>query len=134
MPRKYLIVYKKWASLVPRSVRDFVKKKIEAEFDKFDVELVFSDSRSPKDLEVQFSDEIPGWPAFGESVRVRVNNELGRGNSTIFVRYMMAMRLQTSPGACEPAFPEDEATLGTLIANVTIHETGHMLGMDSGLR
>jgi|SRR5215470_15792898 len=130
--KKYLIVYKKWASVVPRSVRDFVKKKIEDEFSRFEVELDFSDARGPHDLIVTFSNDIPGWPAFGESSRIRVNNQLGKANSVIYVRSMLLMRLQTSPGACEPAFPEGESTLGTMIANVTIHETGHMLEMDTG--
>jgi hypothetical protein len=130
--KKYLIVYRKWASVVPLSVRDFVKKKIQDEFSKFDLELDFSDSRPARDLVVTFSNEIPGWPAYGESSRIRVNNELGKGESTIYVRSIMAMRLETTAGSCESAFPDGEATLGLMVANTTIHETGHMLGMDTG--
>ena len=42
------------------------------------------------------------------------------------------MRLQTSATACEAAFPETEAALGSIIANCAIHETAHMLGLDTG--
>src|SRR5262249_14258660 len=111
---------------------EFVKKRIQDEFSKFDVELDFSDSRPAHDLEVTFSNEIPGWPVYGESSRIRVNSQLGKGNSTVYVRSIVLMRLETSAGSCEPAFPDGESTLGLMIANTTIHETGHMLGMDTG--
>ncbi len=132
MAGKYLIVYRKLDSVVPRPLRAFVKKKIEDEFSKFDVNIVFSDSQPAHDLEAVFSNEIPGWPAFGESTRLTMNGSAGRGNSTIFVKAMMVKRIQTSSAACEAAFPESESSLGLLIANTAIHETGHMLGMDSG--
>jgi hypothetical protein len=35
-------------------------------------------------------------------------------------------------GLCEKTFPETEASLGSLIANTAIHETAHMLGLDTG--
>jgi hypothetical protein len=111
-----------------------VKKKITDEHSKFDVELDFSGTRPAHDLDVEFSNEIPGWPAFGESSRITMNGTPGKGHSTVYSRSMELMRLQTGTGtdSCEPAFPVTEASLGTMIANTAIHETGHMLGMDSG--
>ena len=133
---KYLIVYKGLKSAVPRSLQQFVKKKIEDEFGSFDVELDFSENRGGRDLVVTFENKNPGWPVYGESTRISVTNgggtSLGTGNSTLWVRAMTSMRLQINPGVCEAAFPESEAALGALLANCTIHETGHMLGMDSG--
>jgi len=133
---KYLIVYKGLASVVPRSLQQLVKKKIQDEFSPFDVELDFNETRAGHDLVVTFKDGIPGWPAYGESSRISFTNgggtSLGTGDSSIWVRSMKTMRLQITPGSCEPAFPETEAALGSIIANCTIHETGHMLGMDTG--
>jgi hypothetical protein len=130
---KYLIVYKGLLNL-PRSLREFVKKKITDEYTKFDVDLDFTGSRPAHDLDVEFSNEIPGWPAFGESTRGTMNGKPLSGHSTVYWRSMELMRLQTGTAtdSCEAAFPVTEASLGTMIANTAIHETGHMLGMDSG--
>ena len=129
---KYLVVYKAFESVVPRSLRGFVQHKITDELAPFGLDLDFTGKRTPRDLLVTFSGENPGWPAYGESARIRVNGIAGSGDSTIWVGAMKTMRLATSPQACEPAFPETEDSLGTLIANTTIHETAHMLGLDTG--
>jgi hypothetical protein len=132
MAGKYLIVFRGLRTVVPASLREFVKKKVSDEFASFDVELDFSGTRAKRDLLVKFVDEVPGWPVFGESFRMTINGVAQTGDSTVFVRAMKMMRLKTSASACEAAFPETEDSLGTVIANVTIHETGHMLGMDTG--
>ncbi|OUL76764.1 hypothetical protein [Paraburkholderia hospita] len=54
------------------------------------------------------------------------------GDSTVFVGAMMAMRLQMGNRLCEAAFPETADSLGSLIANVAVHETAQMLGLDTG--
>jgi len=45
---------------------------------------------------------------------------------------MKMMRLVMNAASCEPAFPETEEALGSMIANVTMHEIGHNLGLDTG--
>jgi len=136
MSNKYLIVYKGLTSVVPRSLQQFVKTKIEDEFSSFDVELDFSGTRAGHDLVVKFENKMDVLPTYGESSRPDITNGAGTtvlsGESEIWVRAIKTMRLQVSPGTCEPAFPETEAALGSIIANCTIHETGHMLGMQSG--
>jgi hypothetical protein len=129
---KYLVVYHGLDTVVPESLREFVKKTISDEFNSFDLELDFSSDRTGHDLTVTFSNEIPGWPVYGESSRPQLNDELLRGDATLYIRSMRSMRLQTSATGCEVAFPETPAELGSLIANCTIHETGHMLGLDTG--
>ena len=87
MAGKYLIVYKSLLN-VPRPLREFVKKKITDEYSKFGVELDFSGTRPSHDLDVEFSNEIPGWPAFGESSRITMNGTPGKGHSTgVFAVY-----------------------------------------------
>ena len=130
--KKYLVVYKGLDPVVPQPLRDFVKKTVTDEFSSFDLELDFSGSKAGRDLVVTFSREVPGWPAFGESTRSDINGVVQSGDSIIYVGAMRAMRLQTNAGNCEPTFPETEASLGSLIANTTIHETAHMLGMQDG--
>ncbi len=129
---KYLVVFAGWNTVVPRPLRDFISKKITDELARFDLELDFAGTYKSRDLLVTFTDEIPGLPIYGESTRVRFNNEALSGDSTIYVRMMKMMRLQIGSDSCEPAFPEKEEALGSIIANVTIHEIGHMLGMDTG--
>jgi hypothetical protein len=133
--KKYLVVYKGFATCVPKSLQDFVKKTVVDEFSKFDLELDFTGKQASHDLLVTFSREIPIWPVFGESSRPFFDNDLNNvlsGDSTIFVGAMQAMRIQTGDKSCEAAFPESEAALGSLIANTTIHETAHMLGLNVG--
>jgi hypothetical protein len=132
MADKYLIVFVALKPVVPEALRDFIAKKITDEFSKLDVELDFKGSKKPRDLTVTFDNEIPALRIFGESTRVRVNSELLSGDSTVYARMIRMMRLQINDTTCEPAFPETEDSLGLMIANVTIHEVGHMLGMDEG--
>ena len=131
--KNYLIVYHGLTTVVPtKSLREFVKKTITDEFSSFDLVLDFTSNRTDHDLTVTFSNEIPGWPVYGESTRIRIDDKMLRGDSIVYVRSMKSMRLQTSATTCEVTFPETEAGLGSIIANCTIHETGHMLGMDTG--
>jgi len=135
--KKYLIVFKGLAVAVPKSLQHFVKKSIQDEFSQFDdLELDFSSSRAGHDLAVLFRDGIPGLPVFGESSRISTTDNSGTsldsGDATIWVQQMRIFRLEITPGFCEPTFPETEAALGSLIANTAIHETGHMLGLDTG--
>jgi hypothetical protein len=136
MAATYLIVFKALAPVVPSSLRQSVKQKIGDEFSSFDVELDFGGSKTIHDLVVTFLDEISGLPIYGESTRIGVTDasgtSLGVGRSTLYVRAMKTMRIQTAPGTCDAAFPETESALGTIIANCTIHEIGHMLGMQDG--
>src|ERR1043166_4914429 len=126
---KYLIVYK-GLDIVPKSLRGFVKERVAAEFKDVNVELDFSGNRKGRDLIVTFTHEIPNLPVFGESTRMDSNGSLDTGFSTIYVGLMQAMRLETRPGQCQPAFIATQNELGSMIANTTIHETAHMLGMD----
>jgi hypothetical protein len=130
MGGKYLIVYNNF-SVVPSSLRAFVRKKIEDELSPFDLQLEFSD-RTGHDYTVTYSDEIPGLNIYGESSRPDIRGSLASGFTTIFVGQMKARRLKVTDDSCEPAFPETEAALGTMIANTTIHENAHMFGQDSG--
>jgi hypothetical protein len=128
----YLIVFKGLARVVPEGLQDFVKKTITDELAQFDVELDFEGKRPPRDLTVTFNNDIPALRIFGESTRADINGQFLSGTSDLYVRMMRMMRLQISDTACEPAFLEREDSLGSLIANCTIHEIGHMLGMESG--
>ena len=60
--KKYLVVYHGLATVVPKLLREFVKRKITDEFSPFDLELDFTGTRTDHDLTVTFSNEIPGWP------------------------------------------------------------------------
>lgn len=66
---KYLVLYKAFESVVPRSLRGFVQRKITGELTPFDLDLDFTGKRTPRDLLVTFSGENPGWPAYGSHVR-----------------------------------------------------------------
>lgn len=126
---KYLIVFNGFDTVVPKSLREFVKKTISNEFISFDVELDFTGAKASRDLLVIFTRDIPIDSNNGVSSRPNINFELESGASTIFVNYMKSIRIQTSAGTCESAYLEAEASLGSMIANVTIHEMGHMLGL-----
>jgi hypothetical protein len=130
MAGKYLIVYNNF-SVVPSSLRAFVKKKIEDELSQFDLDLDFSE-RGGHDYTVTFSNDIPGLNANADSSRPDNNGSLFSGSTTVYVGGMKARRLQVTTDSCDVAFPETEAALGSMIANTTIHENGHMLGLDSG--
>ncbi len=127
---KYLIVLKGWTTAVPRSLRPFIAKKINEVYSQFNLELDFSDTRKSRDLLVIFSNEITDWPAYGLSARARGTTSLSSGTSTIYARKMKMMRLVINAASCEPAFPETEDALGSMIANVTMHEIGHNLGLE----
>jgi hypothetical protein len=86
--------------------------------------LDFSDTRQSRDLLVTFSNEIPDLAAYGVSMRVRGKTSLSRDISTVYTRKMKMMRLVMNAASCEPAFPETEGALGSMIANVTMHEIG----------
>ena len=129
--KKYLVVYKGFNS-IPSPLRAFVKARITQEFEPFDLELDFSGATTPRDLVVHLNGDVPLWSVFGESSRPTINNELLSGESTVFVGFMEGMRIQTAGNACVPAFASTEAELGSMIANTTIHETAHMLGLDQG--
>jgi hypothetical protein len=129
---KYLIVFKGWTTAVPSSLRPFIAKKINEVYAQFDLELDFSDTRHSRDLLVTFTNEIPDFPAYGVSMRVRGGNSISAGVSTVYTRKMKMMRLMINATSCEPAFPETEESLGSMIANVTMHEMGHNLGLDTG--
>jgi hypothetical protein len=127
---KYLIVLKGWTIAVPRSLRPFIAKKINEVYSQFNLELDFSDTRQSRDLLVTFSNEIPGLPAYGLSVRGQGKTSVSSGISTVYTRKMKMMRLVINAASCEPAFPETEEALGSMIANVTMHEIGHNLGLE----
>ena len=129
---KYLIVLKGWTIAVPRSLRPFIAKKINEVYSQFNLELDFSDTRQSRDLLVTFSNEIPDLAAYGVSMRVRGKTSVSSGISTVYTRKMKMMRLVMNAASCEPAFPETEEALGSMIANVTMHEIGHNLGLDTG--
>ena len=129
---KYLIVLKGWTIAVPRSLRPFIAKKINEVYSQFNLELDFSDTRQSRDLLVTFSNEIPDLAAYGVSMRVRGKTSVSSGISTVYTRKMKMMRLVINAASCEPAFPETEEALGSMIANVTMHEIGHGLGLDTG--
>ena len=129
---KYLVVYKGLNSVVPQSLRAFVKNTISSEFSAFDMELDFTGSKPVQDLVVTFSREIPAASLNGESKRMNKNDKLESGSTVIFVEAMKAVRIQAGPGVCGPAFQETVSSLGSLIANTTIHEMGHMLGISDG--
>jgi predicted Zn-dependent protease with MMP-like domain len=129
--KKYLVVFKGMETVVPKSLRKFVKTTIADDLSAFDLELDFAGSKAGRDLVVTFTADSPGW-AFGESDRSTLNGAALPGSSTIYVGAMKAIRLQTSGANCEPAFLETEGSLGSMIANVTVHEIGHMLGMQDG--
>ncbi len=116
MANKYLIVYKGLTSTVPRSLQNFVKTKIEDEFSSFDVELDFSGTRAGDDLVVKFENKMDVLPTNGESSRPDITNGSGKtvlaGESEIWARAIKTMRLQVSPGTCEPAFPRDRGRTG----------------------
>jgi hypothetical protein len=131
MADKYLVVYK-GLNLVPNSLRTYVKDTIAGAFKPFNLELDFSGDKGVRDLVVEFSGEIPIWSAFGESARPTDNHDLERGESTVYVGLMNAVRLQTGGDKCEVAFPPTTGALGTMIANTAVHETAHMLGLDVG--
>ena len=104
--RRLIDLYKeKFGEHIPlirrQDVRGFVQRKITDELAPFDLDLDFTGKRTPRDLLVTFSGENPGWPAYGESARIRVNGIAGSGDSTIWVGAMKTMRLATSPQACE---------------------------------
>jgi hypothetical protein len=99
-------------------------------YSQFNLELDFSDTRQSRDLLVTFSNEIPDLPAYGFSMRSQGKTSLSSGTSTIYTRKMKMMRLVINAASCEPAFPETEEALGSMIANVTMHEIGHNLGLD----
>ena len=122
---KYLIVLKGWTIAVPRSLRPFIAKKINEVYSQFNLELDFSDTRQSRDLLVTFSNEIPDLAAYGVSMRVRGKTSLSSDISTVYTRKMKMMRLVMNAASCEPAFPETEEALGSMIANVTMHEIGH---------
>jgi predicted Zn-dependent protease with MMP-like domain len=125
----YLVVFKGLNSIVPRSLREFVKTTIINELSEFNLDLDFSESRNGRDLTVTFSGDVPVWPAFGESTRMDGTEP---GESLIYVKGMQTMRIQSGAGSCVTAFLETQDSLGSLIANTTIHEIGHMLGMQDG--
>ena len=129
---KYLIVVKQFQKHVPKALQKFVRETIEAKFKEFDLEFDFDGKKSPRDLEVTFSDDIAFRPIFGESSRMDANGDEGAADATIYVGTMMAYRLEVSAGTCEKAFPEKEDSLGSLIANTAIHEIAHMLGLNKG--
>lgn len=131
MAGKYLVVYKGVDS-IPRHLQIFVKQSIAEAFKDFNLEFDFSGRKSARDLVVNFSDEIPVWSVFGESSRMSINDVAAAGESTVYVGVMKAMRLQTSGDRCVAAFPSTKESLGMMIANTAIHETAHMLDLDTG--
>jgi hypothetical protein len=131
----YLIVGK-GLNAIPDSLREFVKKRVTEEYKSFNVELDFSEKRPSKDLTITFTSELPMTPIYGESVRIEMTTgaatAVGSGNSSVFVRALQVTRIDNGSGGCDTAFPESEAQLGEAIVYVTVHEVGHMLGLDSG--
>ncbi|AEG00359.1 hypothetical protein [Methylomonas methanica] len=130
--QKYLIEFNCFEACVPKKLQDSVKRTIVGAFKDFDVDLDFSGKKSGHDLRVKFTREVPPHPVYGESSRPSMNDVIMSGDATVYVGGMKAMRLQMGNKSCEAAFPETEESLGSLIANTTVHETAHMLGLDSG--
>jgi hypothetical protein len=129
---KYLVVYRHLDRVVPRSLRTFLRSSITKAFEGLDVELDLNGTKKPRDLVVTFTKEVPGLIIFGESSRLDIDNELDAGEATVYVGGMQAYRLKMDNGLCEKAFPETDDSLGSLIANTAIHETAHMLGLNTG--
>lgn len=129
---RYLIVFKGLDSVVPKSLRDFVRKTIGDAFGAFEVELDFAGSKASRDLLVVFTREMVAASVNGESNRQDNNGTLESATSLIFVSAMKAIRIQSGAGGCAPVYQETTASLGSIIANTTIHEIGHMLGLRSG--
>jgi hypothetical protein len=127
----YLVAIRGW-SVVPPSLRDFVQETMTAAYRPFNLELDFAGGKPPRDLMVEFTDKFPLWSMYGESSRPSINGDQQPGQSTIYIGVMRAMRLQLGSGGCEVMFPENREALGSLIANTAVHETAHMLGLDTG--
>lgn len=130
--QKYLIELNGFDACVPKNLQGSVKRIIVDAFKDLDVALDFSEKKSSHDLLVKFTLEVPPHPVYGESSRPSMDNVIMSGDATVFVGGMKAMRLQMGNQSCEAAFPETEESLGSLIANTTVHETAHMLGLDTG--
>lgn len=129
---QYLIWFRNFTE-VPRPLRAGVRQTIINAFSQIR-QLVFDFDRrlSPRDLRVRHSSEIPQWGAWGESSRMSINDQLEDGEATIYVGMMRAMRLAQADGGCRLAFDNTDESLGSMIANTTVHEIGHLLGMMSG--
>ncbi|WP_454647895.1 peptidoglycan-binding domain-containing protein [Bradyrhizobium liaoningense] len=132
---KYLIVYKGLRT-IPASVREFVKSRLIEVYKPFNVELDFSEARAPKDLLITFTSEMPAIPIYGESSRVETTTDgatrAGSGDGSIYVRALQVTRIELPNSNCEAAFLEKEDKLGAAIVYVTVHETAHMLGLNTG--
>jgi hypothetical protein len=123
--RKYLVVFKGFETVVPKSLRQFVKQKVADGFarHKLDLDLDFTGARAPRDHTVIFTRDV--WLQFGRTSRLEET-------SWIYVGTMRARRVQVGTNACEAAFPETPEALGSLIANITVHEMAHGLSLDTG--
>jgi hypothetical protein len=131
----YLIVYR-GLGVIPQSLREYVKTRLTQEYKPFDVELDFSERRPPKDLTITFTAEMPMTPIYGESTRLEMTTggttAVGTGDGSVHVRAMQVCRIDPGNGGCETAFPESEDKLGDLMVYVAVHETAHMLGLNTG--
>jgi LysM domain len=130
--KKYFIEFKGFNTSVPSKLAEGVRRTVTGAFAGLDVEIDFAGKRAARDLLLTFTLEVPPHPVYGESSRPSMNDVLLSGDATVFVGAMKAMRLQLGTSSCEAAFPDTAESLGALIANTTVHETGHMLGLDIG--
>jgi hypothetical protein len=130
--RQYLIWFRNFRE-IPSDLRGGIRRTILDGFSQVN-NLVFDFNRltSARDLSVEYSTNVPIWGAWGESSRADVNGELQAGESIIFLGAMQAYRIATSDGGCVPAFENSDSSLGSMVANTTVHEIAHMLGLDTG--
>ncbi|MBW2662318.1 MAG: hypothetical protein JRD93_10085 [Deltaproteobacteria bacterium] len=118
---------------VPQHLQQTVRDTMENAFRPVrGVVFDYTGTRTPYDVSITFSDEIPIWGAYGEQSRMRMNDELGAATVTVYVGLMEAMRLELPQDECELAFENIPESLGSMIAGSAVHELGHALGLEDG--
>jgi hypothetical protein len=131
---QYLVWFQNFRA-IPPDLRRYVRQRILTAFSRIrSLVFDFDGLLSPRDVRLEYTNYVPILSAWGENLReeYETSGERGPALCEVHLEMMRQYRIQASGDDCEPAFESTILSLGAKIANTTVHELGHALGIESG--